>query len=152
MLVDHAKVFSGVMHGAALLYNLLLSERLLNDGWIERYQSALAEWSEELDFKELASWSLDDFWHDTRHSGHRVLEPAMRFVTEWVSLIRKDGGLGRNRDTADSLIIARECRLKKGQSRFANKSARDRWQGASGTERFQYRWPIARSYLKDLKL
>lgn len=151
MMVDHAKMFSGVMHGAALLYNLLLSERRANNSWIERYQGALAEWSNELDSKELASWSLDDFWHETRHSGHRVLEPAIRFVTEWVSLIRKEGGLGRNRDAADALIITRERRLKKAQSRFVNKSARDRWQGASGTERFQYRWPIARSYLKDLK-
>lgn len=80
-----------------------------------------------------------------------MLEPAKRFVTEWVSLIRKEGGIGRNRDAANALIITRERRLKKGQSRFANKSARDRWQGASGIERFQFRWPIARSYLKDLK-
>lgn len=150
-LVDHARVFSGVMHGAALLYNLLLSELRRKEDWIEKYQTALANWSDEFDAKALASWSLDDFWHETRHTGHQVLEPAKRFVTEWVSLIRKEGGICRNREAANALIITRERRLKKGQSRFANTSARDRWQGASGIERFQFRWPIARSYLKDLK-
>ncbi len=151
ILVDHAKIFSGVMHGAALLYNLLLSELRAKEDWVDRYQAALAEWSDEFDSKALASWSLGDFWQETRHAGHQVLEPAKRFVTEWVSLIRKEGGIGRNRDSADALIITRERKLKKGQSRFANTSARDRWQGASGIERFQYRWPIARSYLKDFK-
>lgn len=151
ILVEHAKIFSGVMHGAALLYNLLLSELRENEDWIERYRTALAEWSDELDAKELASWSLDDFWHETRHASHQVLEPAKRFVTEWVSIIRKDGGLGRNRDAANALVTTRERRLKKGQSRFANKSARDRWQGASGTGRLQFRWSIAQSHLKDLK-
>ena len=151
VLVEHARIFAGVMHGAALLYNLLLSELRENEDWIERYQTALTEWSDELDTKELASWSLDDFWHETRHTGHTVLEPAKRFVTEWVALVRKEGGLGRNRDAANGLVMTRERRLKKGQSRFANKSARDRWQGASGTGRFQFRWPIAQSHLKDLK-
>lgn len=151
VLVEHARIFSGVMHGAALLYNLLLSELRENEDWIERYQTALTEWSDELDTKELASWSLDDFWHETRHTGHSVLEPAKRFVTEWVALVRKEGGLGRNRDAANGLVMTRERRLKKGQSRFANKSARDRWQGASGTGRFQFRWSIAQSHLKDLK-
>ncbi|MHA6318634.1 DUF6361 family protein [Altererythrobacter sp. CAU 1778] len=151
VLVEHARIFSGVMHGAALLYNLLLSELRENEDWIERYQTALTEWSDELDTKELASWSLDDFWHETRHTGHSVLEPAKRFVTEWVALVRKEGGLGRNRDAANALVMTRERRLKKGQSRFANKSARDRWQGASGTGRFQFRWSIAQSHLKDLK-
>lgn len=151
VLVEHARIFSGVMHGAALLYNLLLSELRENDDWIERYQTALTEWSDELDTKELASWSLDDFWHETRHTGHSVLEPAKRFVTEWVALVRKERGLGRNRDAANGLVMTRERRLKKGQSRFANKSARDRWQGASGTGRFQFRWSIAQSHLKDLK-
>lgn len=151
VLVEHARIFSGVMHGAALLYNLLLSELRENEDWIERYQTALTEWSDELDTKELASWSLDDFWHETRHTGHSVLEPAKRFVTEWVALVRKEGGLGRNRDAASALVMTRERRLKKGQSRFANKSARDRWQGASGTGRLQFRWSIAQSHLKDLK-
>ncbi|MEE4211182.1 MAG: DUF6361 family protein [Parvularcula sp.] len=151
VLVEHARIFSGVMHGAALLYNLLLSELRENEDWIERYQTALTEWSDELDTKELASWSLDDFWHETRHTGHSVLDPAKRFVTEWVALVRKEGGLGRNRDAANALVMTRERRLKKGQSRFANKSARDRWQGASGTGRLQFRWSIAQSHLKDLK-
>lgn len=151
VLVEHARIFSGVMHGAALLYNLLLSELRENEDWIERYQTALTEWSDELDTKELASWSLEDFWHETRHTGHSVLDPAKRFVTEWVALMRKEGGLGRNRDAANALVMTRERRLKKGQSRFANQSARNRWQGASGTGRLQFRWSIAQSHLKDLK-
>ena len=41
-LVEHADLFSAVMHGAALLYNLMLAEELDNDDWIERYRGELS--------------------------------------------------------------------------------------------------------------
>ena len=50
----------------------------------------------------------------------------------------------------DRFVHTLERRLKKGQSRFANRAARDRWQGSSGAYRLQFRWPQARRHLDDL--
>ena len=71
------------MHGAALLYNLALSELRQRDDWIEDYRARLEAWSDELDTKELASWSLDDFYNlsrltlvkDEKTGEYRVMKP-----------------------------------------------------------------------------
>ena len=35
-LIKHAEAFSAVMHGATLLYNLMLAERRESEEWIEQ--------------------------------------------------------------------------------------------------------------------
>lgn len=149
-LVAHAEIFSGAMHGAALLYNLLLSELRGNDDWIGHYEKQLHGWRTTFDRSRLRTWSLDAFWREVRHPGHQVLEPTRRFVTEWVELVREARGLRGDRAAAARLVSSRERRLKKGQSRFANRAARDRWQGSSGVGRLQFRWPQAKRHLQDL--
>ena len=102
------------------------------------------------DRARLRNWSLDDFWDEIRHPAHRVLEPTRRFVTEWVDLLRASRGLKSDRSKADAIVANRERRLKKNQSRFANRAALERWQGSSGAYRLQFRWPQARRHLEDL--
>lgn len=149
-VVGHAEVFSDAMYGAALLYNLLLSEMRGNDEWVGYYEEQLSRWRTMLDMPRLKAWSLDAFWQEIQHSSHRVLDPTRRFVSEWVGLVRETRGLRGDRTRAADLVSSRERRLKKGQSRFANRAARDRWQGASGAYRLQFRWPQARRHLEDL--
>ena len=64
------------MHGASLLYNLMLSEMRQNEEWIEDYRDALSNWANEMDPIVVASWSLDDFWQRIEHEDHRVRAPA----------------------------------------------------------------------------
>ena len=149
-IVAHAEVFSEAMHGASLLYNLLLSELRGNEDWVDRYEGQLARWRQAFDGARLRNWSLDDFWDEIRHPAHRVLEPTRRFVAEWVDLLRASRGLQDDRSKADTMVANRERRLKKNQSRFANRAARDRWRGSSGAYRLQFRWPQARRHLQDL--
>lgn len=149
-LVHHAEIFSDAMHGASLLYNLMLSELRRNDDWVARYERQLATWRQSFDGARLRRWSLDDFWAESRHSAHQVLEPTRRFVAEWIDLLRATGGLARDRPKAEAAVTARERRLKRNQSRFANKSARERWQGSSDAYRPQFRWPQAKRHLRDL--
>lgn len=151
-IVAHAELFSEAMHGASLLYNLLLSELRGNEEWVARYEGQLDRWRQAFDVARLRGWSLDALWADTRHTAHQVLEPTRRFVAEWLDLIQTTRGLKRDRKRADAIVAARERRLKGGQSRFANHAARDRWQGSSGAYRLQFRWPQARRHLQDLAL
>ena len=149
-LVGHSEVFSSVMHGAALLYNLLLSRLRGNPDWIEKYESRLQEWREGLDMSAIRAWSLVSFWQDIDHPAHRIRPAAKHFVTEWVALVRT-GDVGEGGLTAAARMVQnRERRLKTSQSRFSNRAVRDRWNGASGVEPLSFRWAQARSHLRDL--
>ena len=149
-LVRHSKMFSNVMHGAALLYNLLLSRLRESPDWIEKYESRIREWREGLDLSAIRAWSLETFWQDIEHPTHRIRPAAKHFVTEWVALVRS-GNLGEGSLTAAAeLVQNRELRLKTNQSRFSNRAVRDRWNGASGVEPLSFRWAQARSHLRDL--
>lgn len=146
-LVSHAEIFSSVMHGASLLYNLLLSEMRQRADWIKKYQSRLEEWQAGLDMSAIHAWSLDSFWQSVEHSAHRIRPTAKRFVADWLSLV-KAGDVGMA--TGARLVEDRERRLKTSQSRFANRAVRDRWTGTSGVEPLSFRWAQAKSHLRDL--
>ncbi|WP_245322009.1 DUF6361 family protein [Mesorhizobium sp. WSM1497] len=149
-LVEHASIFSEAMYGAALHYNLQLSQLRGKEDWVEDYKSGIAKWQQDLDLARLKHWSLEDFWDEIRHPAHRVLEPARRFVTDWTDLLKISGGLKRNKAKGLALVKERERRLKKGLSRFTNQAALSRWKGASGAYRLQFRWSQASRHLQDL--
>ena len=149
-LVDHANVFSAIMHSASLIYNLMLSELREEDDWIEHYRNLLSEWSGALDQDAVAGWSLDDFWAGIEHDSHRIREPARQFVRRWWELVKEDPGTLPDLAIARDLIRGRERRLKGAQSRFANRAALDRWGGSSGAGRLSFRWREAKSHIRDL--
>jgi hypothetical protein len=149
-LVGHAAVFSQVMHGASLLYNLMLSEKCQNEQWIDGYRDALAKWADDLDPTVVAAWSLDDFWHRINHETHRVREPARLFVRRWREVVEHGAGQVPDLPNARDLVRTRETRLKGAQSRFVNHSVLDRWGGSSGAGRLSFRWSEASSHIRDL--
>lgn len=148
--VKHGEIFSSVMHGAALIYNLQLSQLRERDDWIAGYEERLQIWSAELDLSAVRSWSLDDFWKAVEHPAHNIRPTAKRFLTEWLDLVRNGAAGVSHSQSAWLLIKDREHRLKTSQSRFSNRAVRDRWGGASGTERLSFRWPQAKAHLRDL--
>jgi hypothetical protein len=149
-LVQHGEIFSHVMHGAALLYNLSLSELRQRDDWIEDYRARLEAWSAELDTGAVHNWSLDDFWNAVEHPAHAVRPAAKRFVSEWRDLVLAGTEQVISAPAARRLVEERERRLKTSQSRYANHAVRDRWTGASGADRLSFRWAQAKSHLRDL--
>ena len=149
--VQHGEIFSHVMHGAALLYNLALSELRKREDWIDNYRDRLQAWSNKLDLGAVQAWSLDDFWSVVEHPDHaiRPAPAAKGFVTEWRELVL--GGKAQMiAKPARQLVKERERQLKTSQSRYTNHAVRDRWTGASGIDRLSFRWGQARSHLKDL--
>lgn len=149
-LIGHAQVFSDLMHGAALLYNLTISEARAEEDWIDRYRNDLAQWADELDMSAVRAWSLPAFWESVAHPAHVVQPAAKRFVSLWLDLVLRSGRSLVTSDEARRLIEERERRLKGANSRYANRSALDRWGGASGARRLGFRWAQARTYLGDL--
>jgi hypothetical protein len=145
----HARRFSKVTQGATLLYNLLLARKDERGDRIEEYEERFATWEGSLDREELSGWSLDRLWQLTRGQGHTITAGARRFVTRWVELCASREGLADDED-AGHLIREREERMKGPRSRFFNRSALDRWGGASGLGRFTYRWAEVKTYLADL--
>jgi hypothetical protein len=149
-LVSHGEIFSSVMHGASLLYNLLLSGLREHQAWIEMYQARLLDWRDDLDLPSIRAWSLDAFWQAIDHPTHRIRPAAKRFVTEWLDQVRAGAVTDNGQNAAARLVQDREQRLKTNQSRFANRAVRDRWTGASGTERMSFRWTQAKRHLQDI--
>ncbi|MBU3889668.1 DUF6361 family protein [Methylosinus sp. KRF6] len=146
-LVQHGEIFSQVMHGAALLYNLALSELRERDDWKDDYRELLKFWVDELDLGAVRAWSLDDFWSVVEHPAHAIRQPAKNFVTQWRDFVLGGTMEAITSPSARRLVEDRERRLKTSQSRYANHAVRDRWSGASGTERLTFRWAQARSHL-----
>jgi len=149
-LLEHGRLFSEVMHGAALLYNISLAELKHLDEKTDEYRLNFHEWINSLDSNEVANWSLDDLWALTDNVGHTITYSTKRFVEQWVGMVvQKQAGLID--DTfARKLIRQREISLKKAHSRFKNQRALDQWGGSSGLGRMTYRWPTASAFLNDL--
>ena len=149
-LVEHAEIFSGVIHGASLLYNLQLAELRKREDWVNLYRGRLTQWAADLDEQRLEAWSLADFWREVDHPTHSIRPALIRFVQDWVALARTDPTDLPDSEAARALVRDREQRLKTSQSRFTNQAARDRWGGASGADRLSFRWGQAKSHLGDL--
>lgn len=149
-LLEHGRLFSEIMHGAALVYNVSLAERKRLSEKTDEYQSRFSEWSSLLDRNEIAHWSLIDLWRLTTNSGHRISFATRRFVEQWIGLVLAKQEKLVDDAVARELIRRRETSLKKARSRFTNQRALDQWGGSSGLNRMTYRWPNTNAFLHDL--
>jgi hypothetical protein len=149
-LIRHGEIFSHVMHGATLLYNLALSELRGRDDWAADYRERIVAWTAELDRSAVNGWSLDDFWNAVEHPAHSIRPAAKRFVMQWLELVADAAAPIASAPAARQLVEERERRLKTSQSRYTNHAVRDRWAGASGLDRLSFRWSQAKSHLRDL--
>ena len=149
-LVDHARRFHTTIHGAVLIYNLLLARKSRRDDMVDMYEIRLDEWREELhETAALQEWSRTDWWAAIRRNNPRVKEPTIVFFNRWLDLIGSDVDLVRGAE-AGNLISTRERQIKVGRARLVNQAALDRWSGASGLGRLDFRWTVGRSHLMDL--
>lgn len=153
--LEHARNFSESMHGASLLYNLMLAQEKDLEDLVEEYEERLAEWWEALKQRadEFAKWNRPRFWALLAAWRARVPPPSYSFVETW------QGAIGRARRiesilsdrSLHELIRLRESFLKRGRARLGNPRALDLWNGRSGAGQLDYRWgrPV-RQILEDL--
>jgi len=152
----HARNFSEAIHGAALLYNLMLARQRETKIWIDKYEDRFAEWAAEIRSRwdSLHSWhaALSDFWALISLKLAQIPRRTRTFVTSWLGLVFGDIGPENvlNDTYAQNLIRDREVQLKGPRARLANPTALEMWRGASGDRQLDYRWAAVRDIVRDI--
>ncbi|MCD4709171.1 MAG: DUF6361 family protein [Candidatus Sabulitectum sp.] len=145
--LEQARLFSLVMYGASILYNVMLAELSGShnlSGKIALFESWEASVFREIDC--IRRWDLGTFFATVPG----VSAATIRFVYAWRDLVCSDFSL-LSLSLARSLVRNREI-FKKGRSRsrFLNERALAQWGGSSGMYRLNYRWPMVLGLLGDL--
>ena len=155
--LDEARRFAVAMHGAALLYNVLLAERAGKLGISEHeqrrdhYAEQLEEWCREVESSDLGSWDLNQLWTLVTEQERPAAARTLSFVTDWVALTLKRISHGLADDPhARALIMNREVFQKGSQARLRNDRLMRQWGGASGSARLNFRWPVVVRLLDDI--
>jgi hypothetical protein len=155
--INHGRNFSEVLHGAALLYNLMLAQAA---DWSEReedYQAEMTEWWATIDARwdTLKSWDRQRFWMLVLSQNPRIHSRARHFIDSWIDIVIAARGLEHVTagKSARNLVHLREKQLKGGLARLDNLRARELWQnggGAAGADQLDLRWRSAQRFLADL--
>lgn len=154
----YAQNFSEVIHGAALLYNLLIAEKAVAEAKIAEYRLLLDEWwttkivERRQAFEE---WDLAKFWQLVESENPQIHKRARKFVETWIDLVRaaKQHDEIVDGDKPRLLIGERERQLKGPLARLDNSRARELWLiggGAAGAGQLDFRWRAARGILSDI--
>ncbi len=158
-VVRHAQLFSAVLHGAALLYNLLVAERSADLGLnpveerVADYKSRLDDWADRLDHlgQRLTTWHVDEFWSLVSSVNPHVPLLTRSFIHKWIELVvRGDNGPVNSDEFARQLVAGRERQLKAGRSRLTNDRLLHEWTGSSGAEALTFRWQQVKVILTDI--
>ena len=118
--LQHARNFSEIIHGAALLYNLMLAEAVPSKPRVAQYRTELSEWRELITQRGawFAQWDIEGFWQIVTDRNRTIPLLTRQFVQRWIELVRMDrNGLPmeiQNNDRARSLIREREYQMKRG--------------------------------------
>ena len=157
-VLEQGEDFSLVMHGAQLLYNLLLALdasrfELGDENRVEHYHQRLDAWARELT-PRAREWQLQELLDilRTENGIAPAIAPSTRdFITRWSALVRDGDPLAlRDDESAQHLIRQRERVAKGHKARLNNQRRLSTWRGASGSARLTYRWSTVRDILADI--
>lgn len=158
-LLNDARAFSALMHGAQLLYNLLLAEEYQDSGYdrlsapAEGFRERLSGWAESLSsMVDLARWDLDALLARVELTrGSPINLHTRRFVRGWRDLLVEMGADSLADNTAArEFMFKRERQHKGAQARLGNRARLATWGGSSGAGALVYRWPQVRGILLDI--
>lgn len=151
----HARFFSETLHGAALLYNLMLAEKADKRDLVDGYREKIEVWSGNMvaRAKDISTWGESRFWHIVRSRGAQVGPSTQSFVTQWLAFVkgtRAPKTLADDQSSARDLIQKRERQLKGDQARLHNQRALEGWGGAAGAAQLTFRWGKAERIMLDI--
>jgi hypothetical protein len=158
-LLQHSELFSLAMHGAALLYNLLLARRWGElgyeraDEYIGNYEEMIDSWSEEISSRQkvLHTWNRSEMWGLVYSQNSRIKPQTRSFIDTWCgSGVLSNPRLAVEKPTLAELIAQREQDQKKSLARLTNDRLMSQWGGSSGSGRLIYRWDRVRTILGDI--
>lgn len=143
--LDHALAFAATMHGAQLLYNLMLAERFDADG-VEYWTGQLRDWTrEKVAIAPDAGALIAPLIEQAAIAGFTPKAPTLRFIDAWLPLMRNPDG-----PEARALIARREIETKRNRARLRLDPRDYTWQGSAGAGRLNFRWGRVHRYLRDM--
>jgi Family of unknown function (DUF6361) len=90
----HARNFSEIVHGAALLYNLMLAQRFHErfSQWeekVEEYINKIATWATLISARNDAysTWERERFWHTVKSENSAIHPRTESFINEWLNMV-----------------------------------------------------------------
>lgn len=158
-LIRHAEMFSLVIQGARLLYNLMLAERYQELGFdaldspADFYREELTDWATLCENRrtDLAAWRVADLWPLVQLKAPRISPATRDFVDAWVDAVKTQDCHGISSDpTLRKLVSDREFHNKRAQSRLRNEKLLGMWKGASGRNPMVFRWFQASRIVTDI--
>ena len=155
-MIQLARNFSECMHGAALLYNLMLARKRENEEWIESYSNRIKIWIQLIQprWQELSTWheTLEEFWQAQPLISASVPLRTRRFVESWLDIVFSSQNIITSLEKHDAqlLIQRREFQLKGKRSRLQSQRALELWNGASGDRQLDYRWSNVTTIISDI--
>jgi hypothetical protein len=157
--LNHARLFSLAIHGAALLYNLVVGERYETAGYTRHtapaadYETRLAQWADRCADAghQLRDWNREQMWQLIHRANPRVAVGTRLFVDTWLDAVVA-GGAPRvpSDDSLRRLIAQREQKHKRAQSRLTNDRLLATWSGEAGSGLLTYRWPTVHTLVIDI--
>ena len=146
--------YAELIHGAQLLYNLMLAEERPLPKSIDLFRNALDEWAALLSaqIERFQRWDRSEFWRRLRELNPRLPLAVEGFSENWFSRVLALSAPAAVKDdiVCRSLLAEREFRLKGSRSRLRSRAHLDTWGGDSGSARLNYRWAITRSLAQDV--
>lgn len=160
-LLRNAEAFSTAMHGAALLYNLLLAEeyetivpedRRRHPAAVEYYRGELAEWADRVERTRIDQWDVGEFWRWVYGTAKAAIAPgSQRFISDWVDHVKRADSRSIAEDVvAKGLVRDRERRQKGALARLGNPKRLSAWSGAAGAGALTFRWETVRELALDI--
>ncbi len=151
----HARNFAESIHGAALLYNLLLAEARESAELVNTYTLRLAEWVSRIGSRlpNFESWNITRFWSIVRGEDAHIPALTVQFVEQWLTVVTDPSRIHTiHKDArARELVRHRERFLKGQQARLINQRALAQWTGAAGADMLNFRWPTAWRIITDIQ-
>jgi Family of unknown function (DUF6361) len=158
IILENARRFSLAVHGASLLYNLLVSEAYERKGFtqvaepVASYREQLTDWADRLEGDHDQTWDWATFWLVGAGGNARVPTAARSFVESWVEGVARYGASNvADVDSLRQLVESRVTRLRGGRSVLVNDKLLALWGGSSGASALVYRWETVRRLVLDVQ-
>jgi hypothetical protein len=158
--LNHSRNFSTVIHGAALLYNLMLAEQCVTklqrfEQAVDKFKLRLVEWQAEVEEirSDLHAWNRTEFWDIGRRENPRLPKSSEDFFEAWFSHVLRAESLSEliQDPSARELISNRERSLKRSRARLWSIEHLQRWSGDAGSSQMDFRWGITKRLVCDIR-
>jgi hypothetical protein len=158
--LSHARNFSEVMHGAALLYNLMIARRFFHcftklEEKIAFYEAEIGKWAGMMTARKdaYATWDRQQFWQIITSQNGGVTSRTINFIDAWLdlALVSNNPAEVATSERAQALLLNRERSHKPtGMARLVNENALRQWSGAAGAAQLDFRWGVSQRLLTDI--